>query len=175
MFDEWGELLKEGVVAAVISFVYQLIPTIVFAVMVGGSLLALLTGSDAGAGLGLLGLIGGVFVWWVLAIIFGFIGFAGVANYAREGTLGAGFDFGVITTVITSRDYIVAWLYVIALNIVVGFVSGALNIIPGLGGLIGVFLGFYALIIVGWLWGDGFAAAMGTRSTTSVDDETVPA
>jgi len=172
VFDDWGELIKEGVIATVITFVYQLIPTIVFGVMVGGSLLALLTGSDAGAGVGLLGLLGGFLVYGVLAIIFGFIGFAGLANYAKEGSIGAGFDIGVITSVVTSRDYIVAWLYVIALNLVVGAISGVLNVLPGLGALIGVFLSFYALIIAGWLWGDGFASATDTQSASSVDEAT---
>lgn len=170
VFDEWGDLLKEGVVAAVITFVYQLIPTIVFGVAVGGSILAFATGSDAGAGLGLFGLLGGLFVWWVLAIVFGYIGLAGVANYAREGSFGAGFDVSVIRTVATSRDYAVAWLYVIALNVVVGVVTGLLNVVPILGGIVGVFLSFYALIIAGWLLGDGFAAATGTHVESAVDE-----
>ncbi len=62
VFDEWGTLLKEGVVASIIGFIYQLIPLIVFVVFVGGSFLALLTGSEAGAGLGILGLFGGLFI-----------------------------------------------------------------------------------------------------------------
>lgn len=170
VFDEWGDLLKEGVVAAVITFVYQLIPTIVFAVAVGGSLLAFATGSDAGTGLGLVGLLGGLLLWWVLAIVFGYVGLAGVANYAREESFGAGFDVGVVRTAVTSRDYAVAWLYVIALNIVVGVATGLLNAVPVLGGIVGVFLSFYALIIAGWLLGDGFAAATGTHVESTVED-----
>lgn len=173
VFDEWGELFREGVVAAVISFVYQIIPTIVFAVFVGGSLAAFLTGSDSGAGVGFVAFFGGLFFWWVLAIVFGYIGFAGVANYAKEGDIGAGFDFSVIKTVITSRSYAVAWLYVIALNIVVGVITGLLNIVPVLGGIVGIFLSFYALIIAGWLWGDGFASAIGRQTETTVDDAAV--
>lgn len=172
VFDEWGELIREGVIATVITFIYQLIPSIVFAVFVGGSALAFLTGSEAGTGLGLFGLLGGFFLWWVLAIVFGYVGFAGVANYAREGSIGAGFDFDVIINVVTSRDYLLAWLYVIALNIVVGVVTSVLNIIPGLGALVGVFLSFYALIIAGWLWGGGFASATEMQPGTEVSDDT---
>jgi len=172
VFDEWGELIEEGFLATIITFVYQLIPTIVFAVFVGGSLIGLLSGSNAGASAGLLGLFGGFLFWWILAIVFGYIGLAGVANYAREGSISAGFDFGVITDVITSRDYAVAWLYVIALNIVVGVITSVLNVIPGLGALIGVFLSFYALIIAGWLWGDGFASATETQSAAEINEGT---
>jgi hypothetical protein len=160
VFDEWGTLLKEGVVAGIIGLIYQLIPMIVFFVVVGGSFLALFSGSDAGSGLGLVG-----FLSWLLAIIFAYVGLAGIANYARNGTFGAGFDFDVITDVITSRDYLLAWGYVIALNIVVGIVSAVLNIIPFLGAIVGAFVGFYALIIAAWLWGNGFAAA--TRSSAA--------
>jgi hypothetical protein len=159
VFDGWGEMLKEGFVASVIGFVYQLVPIIVFSVFVGGSVLAIATGSDVGAGTGILGLVGGVFVGWVLSLVFGYVGFAGVANYAREGNFGAGFDFGVISDVVTSKAYLMAWVYVIVLNVVVGVVVGLLNIVPVLGTIVGLFVGFYALVIAGWLWGNGFAEA----------------
>jgi hypothetical protein len=139
---------------------------------VGGSFLAFLSGSDAGSGLGLLGFLGGTFLSWILAIIFAYIGLAGIANYAREGTFRAGFDFDVITDIITSRDYLIAWGYVIALNIVVGVIITVLNIIPFLGAIVGVFVGFYALIIAAWLWGNGFAAATSSSAASGRSQRT---
>lgn len=159
VFDDWGTMLKEGVVVTIIGVIYQIIPLIVFVVFVGGSMLAFFTGTDAGAGLGLVGLLGGLFVSWLLSIVFGYVGLAGIANYARRGTFGSAFDFGVIRDAVTSREYLFAWLYVIALNVVVGVVTGVLNVIPIVGGIVGLFVGFYALLIACWLWGDGFAAA----------------
>jgi len=171
VFDEWGELLKEGLVASVIGLIYQLVPLIVFAVFVGGSILAFLTGSDAGAGAGAFGLIGGTFVAWILSLIFGYVGFAGVANYAKERSFGAGFDFGLISDVVTSKAYLMAWVYVIALNIVVAVIVGLLNVIPFLGGIVGLFVSFYALIIAGWLWGSGFAEATSPDIESGADTE----
>jgi hypothetical protein len=171
VFDDWGELLTEGLVAAVIGFIYQLVPLIVFVVFVGGSFLALLSGSDAGAGLGFLGFFGGLFVAWILSLVFGYVGLAGVANYAKEGSFGAGFDFDVIVDVVTSVDYLVSWAFVVALNIVVGVITGLLGIVPILGPLVGVFISFYALIIAGWLWGDGFAEALGTGTDPGTDTD----
>lgn len=171
VFDEWGELLKEGFVASVIGLVYQIVPIAVFSVFVGGSILAIATGSDVGAGAGMFGLIGGAFLGWVLSLVFGYVGFAGVANYAREGTFGAGFDFDVIRQAVTSRAYLTAWAYVIALNIVVGVIVGLLNVVPVLGGIVGLFVSFYALIIAGWLWGNGFAEATGTSTTPETDTD----
>ncbi|MFB6255117.1 MAG: DUF4013 domain-containing protein [Haloplanus sp.] len=60
VFDDWGTLLKEGVMAVVVVIVYQLIPLFVFVVTVGGSLAALRTGSETGAGAGIVGLLGGL-------------------------------------------------------------------------------------------------------------------
>jgi hypothetical protein len=159
VFDEWGELFKEGLIAGIIGFIYQLVPLLVFGVFVGGSIVAIATGTDAGTGAGILGMIGGIFITWILALVFGVIGLAGIANYAREGTFSAGFDFGVISDVVTSRSYLLAWAYVIVLNIAVAIVVGVLNIVPFLGAIIGLFVSFYALIIAGWLWGNGFAEA----------------
>lgn len=171
VFDEWGELLKEGLFAGIITFIYQLIPLIVVFVFVGGSLAAFATGSEAGAGVGMLGLAGGLFVGWILSLIFGFVGFAGVANYAREGNFGAGFDFGVIADVVTSRSYLMAWVYVVVLYIVTLLVVGVLNIVPILGGIVGAFVIFYALVIAGWLWGQGFAEATGGSVESGSDAE----
>ena len=171
VFDDWGTLLTEGFVASVIGFVYQLVPTAVFFVVVGGSIAALATGSDVGAGLGIFGFFGGLFVWWLLAVVFGYVGVAGVANYAREGRFGAGFDVDTISGVVTSRAYLVAWAYVIVLNIVVGVAVAALNVVPILGGIVGVFVGFYALVVAAWLLGDGFSTATtGGPRTTPVED-----
>lgn len=171
VFDEWGDLLTEGLVATIITIVYQIVPTIVFGVFVAGSALALLTGGDAATGAGLAGLFVGFLVWWVLAILFGYVGLAGVANYAREGRFGAGFDVDVILDVVTSMDYLVAWLYVIVLQVVVGVVVGVLNVVPVLGGLVGVFVSFYALIIAAWLWGRGFAEALDLPAAGETDQE----
>jgi hypothetical protein len=172
VFDEWGDLLKEGFVAGIIGLVYQIVPIIVLSVFVGGSVLAMATGSEAGAGIGMVGLLGGLFVGWVLALVFGYVGFAGVANYAKEGNFGAGFDFGVISDVVTSRAYLMAWVYVIALNLVAAVVVGLLNVVPILGGIVGAFVIFYALVIAGWLWGNGFAEATGSSIDSTTDAET---
>jgi hypothetical protein len=160
VFDDWGTLLKEGVVAAVINIVYQIIPIIVFIVFVGGSVASMATGSEAGAAAGLAGFLGGLFIWGILSLIFGYIGLAGVANYAREGTFGAGFDFGTIRQVLLAKEYLVAWAYAILINVAFGVVTGMLNIIPFLGAIVSVFISFYGLMIVGWVFGDGFAAAL---------------
>lgn len=175
VFDEWGQMLVEGFVTFIIALIYQMIPIIVFVVFVGGSFLAVLTGSRAAMGAGFLGMFGGLLLAWILSIVFGYVGLAGIANYAREGTFGAGFDFDVITDVVLSMEYLVAWAYVFALNLVVGVITGVLNLVPFLGAVAAVFVSFYALVIAGWLWGDGFARALESTPDPDTDAETTAA
>ena len=105
VFDDWGTLLKEGVVAFVIVLIYQLIPLIVMAVTVGGSIAAMATGTEAGAGVGLVGLFGGLALSTLLALVFGYVTLIGLANYAHEGAFGAAFDVDVIRTVAVDGAY----------------------------------------------------------------------
>ena len=163
VFDDWGSLLVEGLVATVILLVYQLLPLVVLAVTVGGSLASIATGTEAGTGVGLAGLIGGFVLFTLLALVFGYVGLIGVANYAREGDLGAGFDVGVITDVATSTEYAVPWI----VGVVVLLVAGLVGSIPVLGQAVL----FYALIVAMNLVGQGFAAARGTDTTASPESD----
>jgi hypothetical protein len=159
VFDDWGSLFVEGLVATVIIFVYQLIPIVVFAVTVGGSVVAMATGTRTGAGLGVAGFFGGFLVSSVLALVFGYVGLIGVANYAREGDFGAGFDVGVVTDVATSGEYAVPWAVGVLILLVAGVVGG----IP----ILGQAVVFYALIVAMKLVGQGFAAARGVDTAAS--------
>lgn len=159
VFDDWGSLFVEGLVATVILFVYQLIPIVVFVVTVGGSIGAMATGTEAGAGLGVAGFFGGFVLSTVLALVFGYVGLIAVANYAREGGIGAGFDFGVIVDVATDTAYAVPWAIGVVLLVVASLVAS----IP----ILGQAVLFYALIVAMKLVGQGYAAARGTSGATS--------
>jgi len=171
IFDDWGDLLKEGVVAFVIVLIYQLIPLIVMAVTVGGSIAAMATGTEAGAGVGLVGLFGGLALSTLLALVFGYVTLIGLANYAHEGTFGAAFDFGVIRTVATDADYAIPWLYGVGLLIGAAVVASILGVVPIIGAIAGVFVTFYGQIAAGWVWGKGFGDATGLGGEASSDPD----
>lgn len=158
-FDDWGTLFVEGLVAFVIVLVYQLVPIVVFVVTVGGSLAAFASGSTAGAGVGVAGLFGGLALTALLAVVFSYVGFVGVANYAHERAFAAGFDVAVITDVGTSADYAVPWLGAVVVMVVASLVAS----IP----ILGVFVLFYATIVASNLVGQGYAAARGVDDTAS--------
>jgi len=169
IFDDWGTLLKEGVIAFVIVIVYQLIPLLVFAVTVGGSLAAIGTGSDVGAGAGIAGLLGGLALFTVLALVFGYVTLIGLANYAHVGTFGSAFDIDVIRPVATDGAYAIPWLYGVGILIAAAVVAGLLNIVPVLGAIVGVFVTFYGQVAAAWVWGRGFGDARGLGGDADAD------
>lgn len=158
-FDDWGGLLVDGLKAAVVGFVYMLIPAAVGAVAVGGSLAAIATGSRSGAAAGLGALALGALLTFVLALLFGYVAVVAVVNFAHEGDLGAGFDVGTIKHVALSGDYAVPWALSVAVFVGAGLVVGVLNVVPILGTLVGAFVLFYAQVAAARLWADGYAAA----------------
>ncbi len=168
VFDDWGTLFKEGFVAAVITFVYQLIPLAVLAAILSVSVIPLVTGSEAAIGIGLLGILGGFLLWMVLSFVFSFLSFAGVANYAHVGEISAGFDLGRIIELLTAKPFLLGIVYVIVLNFVYFAIISFLTAIPLIGLLfslvflfVGPFISFYLLVITGWLIGNGFDETIG--------------
>lgn len=159
-FEDWGELLSDGVQAVVIGFVYFLIPGIIGAVTVGGSMLAFLTGTEAGMATGFAGLLGGFFITFILSLVFGYIAVAAVLNFAHKGELGAGFEFGTIKELIVSGEYAFAWLAAVGVFIGMSVISGILNLVPLLGAILSAFIFFYAQMVVAYLWADGFTGVM---------------
>lgn len=154
-FDDWGELLIDGVQGWLITLVYMVVPAIVALVAVGGSAVAIVTGGDAGAAAGIGGLLFGLALSALLSLVFGYFAVVGVVNFAREDRFAAGFDFGVIRTVALDREYAVAWL----LSVGVFVAASLVNAVPVVGWILTPFASFYAAVVAADLWADGFAGA----------------
>lgn len=161
-FEDWGGLLVDGLQVWVITIVYLLVPLVVGAVTIGGSIAAMATGTSTGVATGLAGLGIGLLATTVLSLLFGYVAVAAVVNFARTEEFGAAFDFEVIRQVIFDRDYAVAWAISVAVLVVAGAIAGALNSVPFLGAIIGAFVTFYALAVAATLWADGFERASGS-------------
>lgn len=170
-FDDWGTLLTDGLQAWVIGLIYMIVPLAVAGATVGGAVLAFATGSETGAALGIAGLLGGLAVSFALALAFGYVAVVAVVNFASEGRFGAAFDFGTIAAVATDVEYAIPWAVSVVVFAVAGAVGGMLGAIPVLGGILAVFLFFFALIVAANLWGLGFDAARGPAIDGSVDPE----
>lgn len=167
-FGDWETLFREGVVAFVVVFGYQLLPLVVATATLGTAAFALLTGLDVGLAVGLVGLAGGLTIAALLAVAFGYLTPIGLANYAREGEFRAAFDRDVIGAVAVDGAYVVPWLYGVGILLAANVVATLLGIVP----FVGVFVVFYAQVAAAWVWGKGYADAMGTDGSTAGPDTT---
>ncbi|PSQ41431.1 hypothetical protein BRD14_06445 [Halobacteriales archaeon SW_5_68_122] len=164
-FGDWGGLIVDGLKVFIIGVVYFLVPLAAMVLTVGGAALAVFTGSEAGAAAGAGTLLFGMLATFVLALVFGYFAAVGLVNFAREERFGAAFDVGVVKSVGLDGDFAVPWLVSVGVFLAVSIVTSVLNIIPGLGFVVGVFLNFYALVVAANLWAGGFREATEGGST----------
>lgn len=160
VFDDWGELLVDGVKAWVIGVVYMLVPLVVAALTIGGSITAMATGNEAAAAAGFGGLWLGLLLSMILSLAFGYLAVVGLVNFADQDRFGAAFDVETIKTVALNREYAMLWLISIGMFVVASVVSA----IPFIGWILTPFATFYAAVIAANLWADGFSQAIDTRT-----------
>ena len=162
VFDDWGEMGRDGLKAAVIAFVYGVIPGLVFAAVafVGGGL-GSLANSNAGAAAGFLVVLAGGLAAFVFGLVAAYIVPAALLNYAEKGSMSAGFAFGDLRSVVTNRTYFSGWLYAFAIVFGLGVVAFVVNLVPILGALVtfvaGPFVYFYASVAVAYIFGRTWA------------------
>lgn len=166
-FDEWGDLAVDGLKAFVIMAVYQVVPAIV-GIGVIVVFAALGAGTDSG-GLGVVGVVLGVGIWSVLGLVFAYFGMAGLANFAVEDTIGAGFDVGTIASVSLTGSWLKAWAFYLVLSIVAGILGSVT------GGLGSPFASFYALSAGSRAFGEAFAAETGAAAGATTEEATAAA
>lgn len=171
-FDEWGEMILDGLKLMVITLVYAIVPfAIAGVIMLFGIGLGAAGGDGSGgivAGFGLLGML----VLFLASLVLFYVLPAAVTNFAREGNVGAAFDFDTITDVLTSSEYVVAWLLPIVIYTVAYFaiILLAITII----GLIFVpWVSFYASVVIFQMFGQAYATALDvdTSGTATEPDE----
>lgn len=157
-FEDWADLLLDGIKAVVVQLVYVALPFIVlfFALV----FTAFGMGDEApGGGLATgIGLFGGL-LFVVAILLFVAVGYlvpAALANFARYDDLSAAFDLETVTRVALTADYFVAVLVAAVVGFVVGLISIPLMIV-----LVGFAVQFYGQVVVFHVIGEGFADARG--------------
>lgn len=156
VFSDWEKLLVDGAQAFVIGIIYLLVPLIVAGVTVGGSIMVIATGGEAGAAFGVGGMFFGLMISTLLSIAFGYFAIVALVNFAREERFGAAFDLDVIKTVALNKEYAIAWLVSVVAFILVGIVG----MIPLVGWMFAPFASFYAAVVAANLWAGGFDQAI---------------
>ncbi|WP_348613072.1 DUF4013 domain-containing protein [Halobaculum rarum] len=169
-FGDWEELVVDGAKAILVGAVYMLIPGIVGVVTVGGSMVAIATGTRGGAATGIAGLVVGGLLTAVLSLLFGYVAVAAVVAFADEQRVGAAFDLDVLKPVVLSGAYATAWAFSVAVFIGASVLVGVLNGIPILGAVIGAFVFFYAQVVAARLWAGGYVDARTEADGTTRPD-----
>ena len=175
--DDLVEMTKEGIPGFVVAFVYSIIPAIIIGVMFGGAVLSFVlgdaSGSDGFIGLGAL-LVGGL-LGIALGLVAAYVTPAALANVAERGTIGSGFALGELRPVLLSGAYATGWLTAFAVLVVGGIVAGVLNVVPGLGTVLGVFVQFYFLVAAYYVVGKTWARVKAARKDGEVVTDERPA
>jgi hypothetical protein len=159
VFDDWGDLLSDGLRGIAIYLVYGLVPAVV------GSIIAFVGVGGAIAGdSGVAGAIGGLvaLVGFLVALVLGlaaaYVIPAALANYVETDDVMAGFAFGELRSVITTGKYAMGWLLAFGLLLGAGLVTSVLSIVPVVGTVVGVFVTFYAAVaafyVIGHTWAE---------------------
>jgi len=166
-FEEWGDLLVDGVKVLVVGIVYFLIPTIVLVagfVVTGLGAVASDPGAPPSAVASGIGLVGGLLflVTVLLYLVALYVYPAAIVSLSREGEIAAAFDFSTVLSAAFSADYFVAGVLAILLSLVVGVLTFVLAFLTlGLFLLLGVFVQFYVQVAFFYLFGRGYAKALG--------------
>jgi len=165
-FEEWGDLLVDGLKAFAIGLVYAIVPLVVIAITAGGTIAAAVAGdvppgAFAGAFLGFA--VGGLL--WLVAM---YVIPAALASFASEGRVGAAFDWSVLRPVLLHGRYATGWLVALVFFVVAGVVVGILNVVPPLGFVVGAFVNFYVGVAAAYLYGHAFVDASGGETPPEV-------
>lgn len=147
-FDEWGEMLVDGLKVFVVQFVYFLIPALIIIIGSWASIAALAAASTTGTmtdPTAFIGIISGtVLIGGIVAIILGLISTIALANMAyNDSELGAAFRFSEIMNIISQIgwvDYIIWYIVIMIILMIISIISSLVMIIP--------ILGFFVAILV---------------------------
>lgn len=159
VFEDWGTLAVEGFKAWLVVLVYGAVPILAVTAVLA-SVVGITSVSDS-AVVGALGSLLALAVFllsFAVLLLAAYVTPAAVANFVDGGRLGDGFAFKTLYSVVMKRDYAVGWLVGAAILVVASLVAGALNVVPILGTILGVFLTFYASVafwyVIGHTWMD---------------------
>lgn len=162
-FANWGDLLKDGFIAIIISLIYSFVPIVVIggigAVLVGGGSAV---GGDGGgllAGFGVLSIILLIPIFFLIYYIVP----AAISAYADQNSIGAAFSLDRLKPVLLSSSYLVAVLSPIIVGVAIQVATAVLSItIIGL--VLVPFLQFYGNVAVFRMFGNAYQESTNSQT-----------
>ncbi len=134
--EDYWQLFVDGILYSIIMFIWMIPVIIVGVILVGGSLFALASAPDTISTAAMAGMILGLLVTFIVAILCGLFAYIGVVRFARMEKFGEAFAFGEIKDKIGAigwANYIIALIVMGIVVFVIAFILGILSLIPILG------------------------------------------
>ena len=145
--EDWGTLFIDGIKYLIVSLIYAIPIIIVYAIILGGVIGAAMTGDETAAMAAIGGMLIGLLVVFVLAIIIALFEVIGIVRFARTGSIGEAFNFSAILATIKKIGwvpYIIALVVLCVVGVIFGIIVTILMMIPILGILL------YLCLIAPW-------------------------
>ena len=117
VFDDWGDLLVDGVKAFAIGFVYSLVPTaIAVAALVASGATLGLGGNGSGLAVGLIAIVAALAVT-VVSLLLAYVVPAALVAWVRTDRLGAAFSPRELRVLAFSRTYATGWAVALGIGL----------------------------------------------------------
>jgi hypothetical protein len=163
-WDNWGDLIVDGIKVIVIGIVYAL-PAIIISVCLGVP--SGLLGEDAPGLSSLFGILGSClsFVW---AIVMSIVLPAALAFFVADGEMSAAFRFGDVLAF--TRDNLSTYLITFVMSWVAYIIGSLGSIVCGVGALVTT---PYAYMVVGHLYGQAYLDGLNKAPAPVLDEEII--
>jgi hypothetical protein len=132
---DWGTLFIDGIKYFIVSLIWAIPCLIIFFVTIGAGIVSL--ARDPAAAMGAIGgMLFGLIVFAIVAIITTLFATIGIIRFARTGGMGEAFNFGAILETIGKIgwvSYIIALIILVIVQFIFAIIIAVLSMIPILG------------------------------------------
>lgn len=157
VFDQWANLLVDGVRVLVVAVVYGLVPlALAVALLLTSGVSSGTLGPRATAPFTVVGL--GVVM--LLGLLIYYLVPASLANLAVEGDIGAAFDVAAVLELVKTETYLTAWLVSVGVAILT-FVTAVVLQFTVVGIVAVPFVSFYANVAIFYLFARAYREVLG--------------
>jgi hypothetical protein len=144
---DWSTLFIDGIKYIIVAIIYMIPAMIVLFLVAGASVLGAMSGDPTAILAAAGGIVIGLLLFMVIALITAVFAIIGVVRFARTGSIGEAFNFSAILGTIGKIGwvpYIIALVVFIVAAIIYGIIVSIIQMIPILGLLI------YLCLIAPW-------------------------
>ena len=137
--SDWGTLFIDGIKLMIIMLIYMIPAMIVLFFVVGASALASMSSNPSAAMAAVGGILFGLLLFFVVALITAIFAIIGEVRFARTGNMGEAFNFSEILGTIGKigwGPYIIALVVLFVVQMIIAIIVSIIMMIPYLGFII---------------------------------------